>query len=243
MLKYVTFGILIFVVLAIAFVPANLVKRGVESASPDIVLLDPQGTVWDGTARLLARGIELGQASWQTQILPTVTLTPTADWQLKQPNADLHGVASYDLDLVDVTAFGNAELTVLNDWLKIYDISLSGSAELDAVSARWRESTRQIERLDGNLAWSGGRVTYNLGGRLQSTELPPLTATLSTETSGPRVMVFEKDGSIPLIIVNQSSNGFVKIGLTKRFTRLLNTPWPGSDPDHAIVLEVEEQLL
>ena len=243
MLKYILIGILIFLVVAIAYAPASVVKRPVENAAPDVVLLEPRGTIWDGQADLLAKGVAIGKLNWQTHLLATLTLTPAADWQLNNNAAALHGTAGYDFGQAEIVANGEADVSLLNDWLNAYDIFLTGDVTLDKVSVELATMAKRIDHLAGDIHWTGGQVRYNMGGLLQSATLPPMTVSLTTAAGEPRAVLYAQGDATPLIIVNQTTNGFVKIGMTKRFTRLLNKPWPGSDPDHVVVLEVEEQLL
>jgi hypothetical protein len=91
----------------------------------------------------------------------------------------------------------------------------------------------------GTASWSGGYVRYRLSGQSYSGDLPPLEAALG---DGLEAYVYPVQEQTPLIRAQLLSNGFAKIGITRLLTRLLNNPWPGSDADHEVVLEVEEQL-
>lgn len=91
----------------------------------------------------------------------------------------------------------------------------------------------------GSLSWPGGDVRYRLSGQEYRGILPPLIATLG---DGLEVYIYKEKGQTPLLIAQMLNNGFVKIGITRLLTRLLNNPWPGSDVDHEVVLEVEEQI-
>ena len=68
-------------------------------------------------------------------------------------------------------------------------------------------------------------------------------AQLSTTNQHPTADIYAQGEPIRLMQAQITPDGFIKIGISKMFTKVLNRPWPGSDPDHAIVLEVEEQLL
>ena len=59
---------------------------------------------------------------------------------------------------------------------------------------------------------------------------------------GPVAVAYATGESTPLLQAALTGNGFARIGVTKYLTRLLGQPWPGGDPDHAVVLEVEEQV-
>jgi hypothetical protein len=91
----------------------------------------------------------------------------------------------------------------------------------------------------GEISWSGGTVRYTLSGQSSSSTLPPLIAYLG---DGVEAVVFAQNAQTPLIKAELLDNGFAKIGITKLLTKILDNPWPGSDPDHAVVLEVEEQV-
>ena len=69
--------------------------------------------------------------------------------------------------------------------------------------------------------------------------LPPLVAYLG---EGAEATVFAQNGQTPLIKAELQDNGFAKVGITRLLTKMLDNPWPGSEPDHAVVLEVEEQV-
>ena len=89
------------------------------------------------------------------------------------------------------------------------------------------------------VTWSGGQVRYILSGRSSTSILPPLVAYLG---EGAEATVFAQNGQTPLIKAELLDNGFAKVGITRLLTKMLDNPWPGSEPDHAVVLEVEEQV-
>lgn len=59
---------------------------------------------------------------------------------------------------------------------------------------------------------------------------------------GAEAVVFAAGGQTPLLQAQLQDDGFAKVGVTKLLTKMLNRPWPGSDADHEVVLEVEEQV-
>ena len=59
---------------------------------------------------------------------------------------------------------------------------------------------------------------------------------------GPTAVAFADGDTTPLLHAELKTNGFARIGVTKYLTKMAGNPWPGGDPDHAIVLEVEEQV-
>ena len=114
---------------------------------------------------------------------------------------------------------------------------LSGEFTLDAVEFTFAGGLP--EQAGGEVRWTGGPVTYTLAGETSTENLPELTARLGP---GPEAVVLPRGAATPLLKLELLDNGFAKIGVTKRLTKMLNTPWPGADPDDAVVLEVEEQV-
>jgi hypothetical protein len=47
---------------------------------------------------------------------------------------------------------------------------------------------------------------------------------------------------MPLMLGKVAQDGMATVGITKQFTKMLGEPWPGGEPDHAVVLEVGEKL-
>ena len=58
----------------------------------------------------------------------------------------------------------------------------------------------------------------------------------------PQLQVLNAEDGALLITGRLTPSGSAAIGITRGFTKLAGQPWPGSDPDHTVVLEVEEQL-
>ena len=121
-------------------------------------------------------------------------------------------------------------------------MAVPGTITLNGVEIGIDVNSQFVNAADGYLEWSGGQVRYILSGILSESFLPKMRANLSAPEQKPTAEVFAEGEPIRLMQAQVTDNGFVKIGITKMFTKLLNRPWPGSDPDHAVVLEVEEQL-
>ncbi len=242
MKRYLIAGIVLFFGFAIAFAPAGLVDRGVESV-PGIDLVDTRGTVWNGQAQMLLEGQPLGVVNWQFQPLSVLRAAPGYAWQLNRVDMQLTGTAAANPSAVALDLRGGLAAAAFNDWLRTYDIRVSGDLEIMDISATVAHGSRVPERLEGQINWSGGNVLYTLSGLVREVQMPPLTAYLDIDEAGlPEAVVYTPGDDTPLIIARVGTDGFAKIGITKLFTKLVQNPYPGSDPDHAIVLEVEEQI-
>ncbi len=242
MKKYLLIGLLVFLGVMVVFAPAGLIDRALEQ-TPALDMVDARGTVWMGQGQILSQGVTLGHLTWDFQPASLLSLSPTYAWQLNENTTRLSGTASSDGQIATITSLGQVDADYLNQWLSAYDIELTGVIDVDIETLELILDPSQLRDARGELAWSGGLVRYTLSGRLSEADLPPLTAYLQNESEGPQAVVYAQGNQTPLLFASQGAEGFIKIGITKMFTKLLNNPWPGSDPDHAIVLEVEQQLL
>ncbi|MEM7097056.1 MAG: type II secretion system protein N [Pseudomonadota bacterium] len=241
MLKYTLLLLIVFLICLAAFAPASLLDRALQNAQ-GVDLVNPRGTVWSGQAGIVVAGAQRGVASWSVRPLSVLTFNPTADWRIEDVSLNLEGWASTvgEHHSLDVQGLIGAE--VINEWLRKYYIYLEG--EFSVQPTQLSVSGTQVTKLEGQIDWTGGVVRYRLSGVLHETNLPPLTAYLDQDTqANPIATVYAQGNSTPLLFATLSEDGFAKVSMTKLFTKLLNNPWPGSDPDSTIVLEVEEKII
>ena len=232
---------MIVIVCLVAFAPASLLDRAVRDIS-EVDLLNPRGSVWQGQAALVVTGAQRGNLHWAIQPLTIATGHPTFEWQLKDPQIDLQGTAGSGFSEQSLTVQGHIAAQLLNEWLSRYLIRIEGDVQIQPTQLKL-EQPHQVQLLDGQIDWAGGLVRYTLSGILHETTLPPLTAYLDQNTQAQAVAtVYTQGGSTPLLMATLSEDGFAKVGMTKLFTKLLKNPWPGSDPDSTVVLEVEEKI-
>jgi hypothetical protein len=229
-------GILLFLAFAVVFAPAGLLRPVLERTD-QVALLQPSGTLWSGQGRLLAAGRPLGTISWR--FAPVTILQGSLGYHVRLASSeiDVYGSVSASPSTASANADGRVEAAFVNQWLAAYDMALSGEFQLEDVTLGLADGL--LQRTGGTVTWSGGPVRYVLSGRASAADLPPLVGYLG---EGPEAVVFAQGGQTPLLRIELAADGFVKVGVTKLLTRMLNAPWPGSDPDHAVVLEVEQQL-
>lgn len=259
MKRYILLGVLIFAIVAISFAPAGIIPR-LLSTNPDLDMVDARGTLWRGQGQLIAAGgFQIGTIHWDFKPTSLLTAMPEYAWQLDNPSIKLSGTAASRGQVLYIDALGDLETHLVNDFIQRYDMRIEGHFNIDLNDVVAQLDNQQLKAGRGEVHWTGGGVTYQLSGRLYQATLPPMVAYLETLTpeqgtdsalvmaqpSPPRVqmVVFAQGNETPLMFSHQTNGGFVKVGITKLFTKLLNNPWPGSDPDQAIVLEVEERLL
>ncbi len=260
-MKYLLVGIFSVLLCAIIFAPASLIKQGFE-ANTTIRMTNVRGSLWHGSAKLGLPGsgqtAELGDLEWNFAPRGLLSLCITYDIHVRSGTDQFDGRVCRATKNVRIEGDLRLHSTNLNRVLKKYDINLSGVLELDALllvfdpAVRLEGGLPQIADISAQMHWSGGPVQYRLSGINYALGLPALEGDLSFENNKTYMRVFEQGTSgitrgpnaqIALILGNLDQKGWVSVGITKKFTKLLNQPWPGSEPDHAVVLEVQEKLL
>lgn len=237
MRKIVLIGILAFVAFAIMLAPAGLVSRALREI-PGAGLISTSGTLWHGRGELMVGGHDIGNLSWQIRPGAVIRGKLAYDLVLGSAEDQLSGHAELGLRRTfSVIASGIVSANLVNKFLAPYDMMISGDLRLGDAGMMVTDGVP--DGASGTVTWNGGHVRYVLAGQAWASDLPPLVARLG---AGPVATVFETDRDTPLMKVELLENGFARVGISKRLTRLVDNPWPGSDPDDAFVLEVEQQV-
>jgi hypothetical protein len=229
-------GCAVFLLLLISQAPASLLRWAISS-STQATLIGSQGTLWKGSGELLVAGQTLGILSWDLQGVTILQGKLSYHVTLSSSEQNLTG----ELVLLPSTgvraAEGRIDAVAVNRWLAPYNISLSGQFTLQDVSLMFNSGVP--DSAGGEIQWQGGPISYQLANESSTGSLPPMTAVLGPAAEA---AVFADGEQTPLLKAELQSNGFAKVGVTKLLTKMLNRPWPGSDADHEVVLEVEEQV-
>lgn len=250
MLRTVCILILLVLGFALVFAPATLLRHAIPPDA-NVALSSLSGTLWDGEAVLLIGARNAGRLSWD--FAPVTILQGALGYHLalSGPGQALEADLQLRPARVEAVVNGTAQGSYLNAWLAAYDIQLSGEFSLVDVKiampytlspgAEPRAGPAAANgSAGGRLTWDGGPIRYRLSGQDYSGALPPLEARVG---DGLEVVVYASGNETPLLRAELLANGFVRLGMTRLLTRMLNNPWPGGDADHEVVLEVEEQLL
>ena len=236
MRKAIIAGGLVFLALVIIRLPAGIIHWFVPEGS-QANLLNPQGTLWAGSGELVVQGIATGRLGWNVRPITLLKGRVGYDLSLTGPGTDIDASLEAGLTTTEGTINGVVDGAFVNRWLAPYYIELSGVFTMVGVNLNLEG--RSLAGVDGKLTWDGGPIQYRLSGNVHNSVLPPMTADLGP---GPVAVAYANGESTPLLHAAMGDNGFARIGVTKYLTRILGQPWPGGDPDHAVVLEVEEQV-
>lgn len=194
----------------------------------------------------------MGQLKWQ--LTPSSLLQGKAgadiDMALTAPNGtagggDITGTVAANASQVQLDLAGMVTGNWVSQWLKEYEVTLEGEFTTSNLVAQLDPNQApQTLAANGDLSWSGGLVGYQLGNTLARQRLGPMNAVITGnmgDKEGLSAEVFGQE-TYPLLVLAALPNGHVKVSITQRLTELVGSPWPGSEPDHAFVLVVEQAV-
>ncbi len=236
MARTIAVGVALFLAFLVIRAPAGLIRVFVPEDAP-VGLFELDGTLWHGAGDLVAGGQRVGRLGWSFRPVTLLSAGAGYDLTLTGDQLDLSGRVKAGPGGTTTTLNGEIGAPFVNVWLAPYYIELSGTFMLEDV--RTEATGLRLDDVSGSLSWDGGPISYRLSGKLYRSTLPPLFAALGP---GSVATVYARGDATPLLHAALLENGFARFGVTKYLTRMLGNPWPGGDPDHAVVLEVEEQV-
>ena len=234
-------GLVFFLSFLVIFLPASSIRL-VTNAIPAIDFSTTEGSIWNGNGRLRISKLYVGLLRWSVDPVQLVFGKLAFEWVLEDQSHTFGGSATIRLGGMAFSFDGLIEAETINRVLAAYNMNLNGTLHLRSVKATINKSEDQI-RIQGDMRWDGGTVQYRMSNQRFQTELPALLGELQMVEGVPSMTVRSETDNTPLIRARLDNDGWVHIGITKRFTRLIGQPWQGNEPDPAIVMEVSEKLL
>jgi len=239
-LRLILFGILTFLLCAVAFAPASLVRYAIPRDGV-VTVAAPTGTLWRGSGELGVAGTPVGTIDWSFAPGALLGANLGYDVAVKGDHVELTGRVSAGLSSARGELGGTFDTALLADTLARYDLRIPGSIAVDRLEIGGAYGAR-LPQTRGELKWSGGAIDYALSGREHHVTLPPLVGFVDSSSGQPEISVYQVNDKMPLLLARITQDGLATVGITKQFTKMLGDPWPGSEPDHAVVLEVGEKL-
>ena len=236
-MRTVAVGILAFALFCAALAPAGLFAILIERFG-GASLTATAGTIWSGSGALRLKGLGLGRLHWSFEPVTLAQLAPGYTWRLTGDGLNLRGRMALPTAAIELSASGEVAAAAVNTGLAAYDIRLDGTLDIEGLDAT--VTVGSLKRLEGGGRWSGGAVSYALGGRSHTALLPPMR--LEAQSVPVKARGFAEAGNTLLIEAEIMEGGYVKIGVTRRLLQLLNQPWAGSGAADEIVVSVEEAV-
>jgi general secretion pathway protein N len=240
-LGLVLLAVIGFLMLIVVAAPAGLAARILEVADGPVRLAAPAGRLWAGSGDLYLEGQALGRLRWtllkgrllEARLAFTVDLAAPGH----QGQAELALAPNGTLNVS--RAEGEVREATLDALLEPYAIEPSGSIRFRDGSARVVDRRLATASADGR--WSGGPVSYRLGGQVWRERFPPLDATLRAEEGRPLLVVRDPQGE-ELLDLALERDGWAQIRIRYRFVALAGFPWPDAPSPETVVLELAEQI-
>ena len=234
-------GLVFFLSFLVIFLPASSIRL-VTNAIPAIDFSTTEGSIWNGNGRMRISKLYVGLLRWSVDPVQLVFGKLAFEWVLEDQSHTFGGSATIRLGGMAFSFDGLIKAETINRVLAAYNMNLNGTLHLRSVKATINKSEDQI-RIQGDMRWDGGTVQYRMSNQRFQTELPALLGELQMVEGVPSMTVRSETDNTPLLRARLDNDGWVHIGITKRFTRLIGQPWQGNEPDPAIVMEVSEKLL
>ncbi len=239
------------VVLVVAMLPARTVARAAADID-GLVLLGVRGAWWNGQAHVVYHGFEAGRFAWTLRPSRLLVGELRVDWRLSHASRNLSGSAALGLAGRELAVAGVLDAASVNQVLGPYDMNVNGTFD---VSDLWLRTGRE-PGAGGAVRWTGGRTVYRLSGRTYDVEMPVMFGRLAavagateradgrnSETPKDFVLSVFDEHDTALVTARLAADGWLHIGVTRRFTVLADNPWPGTSADDAVVVTVSEQVL
>jgi len=239
MVRYIAAGVVLFLVFCIAMAPAGLLRHATSDV-PGLELIGTAGTVWSGRGGLVVQGEKVGEASWSFKPLELLSLQLGWDVQFTGRDAELTGAIGFSPGTFRANASGVIGEEALNYSLKQWDVQVAGAVSVQSIDAVWQ--AQQLTGLDGRLFWPGGPVSWFMDGHNAAATLPAMTGQLGQSAGALSGLILPDQGQTPVAQIELSPDGTFSLKISKLLTRLLGKPWPGSDPDHVIVIEMVDKV-
>lgn len=241
MARHLLIGFAILLGVGFYTAPATLFPFVIGGDSP-LRLTEAKGSLWTGESAVVFNGWSIGQLHWS--FAPRTLLDGAIGfrWLLEGTEYEASGQMKINFNRWSVVATGALHSGAIRKILKPYYIDAGGHLTITKLDA-YGTYNNPSPTYWGTLNWTGGEVHYQLSTRKYKTTLPPLIASIETINGEPTLIANAQGDELPLLIMKLNHEGWVNLGITKEFMKIVGQQWRGKEPKHAIVLEVAEQLL
>lgn len=249
---YIALGIIIFIAVVVANLPAKLLFDAVESSltgNTVIKFSEAEGSVWKGRLGLEYAGINL-----------------TVDWDILQMQILLGRLAA-DVSVTDLDSSSDSRVTgkvfssllssagfyavnggvsaVLLNRLAKNQFSMEQNIALDALTITYQN--QQFTAAAGEITWPGGRIGYEDPNRgQQQVVLPALKVTLEADDGHLLASLMPQGAGEMnrdvLADANIDGEGIATVAVRKRLLDLVGQRWGNVVNPDDVVLEIQQPV-
>ncbi len=218
------------------------IQRWVPKQQLPVQLGAKRGTVWDG-ATLVKHRYFNGQVTWQLYPFKSLFGANFLDLSVRAENGDLQATAS--LEGLDVALIGDlqVDLKMLQPILRKHRIDLGGLLTVRNLSAVIDSRSGLPLTMAGSARWEGGPVSYPLGRKRQTSQMPPLAGLIVQRNDEIVLDVNDEETGKTVMQMQFTQDGVVKIQIRKRLLDLADAPWGGGGSADDIVFKVQQKLI
>lgn len=241
----VLLALAVYIVALLAWVPAGWVWTQFGSSAslpPGVQVQQVSGTLWQGAARVewMRRPVRL---SWSLSWPDVVALRQPVDFTVETPGSRVQGglMLGWPSSVV-VDASGQVQVAEFEDLIRQSGGALlEGEVIIDRL--RVAADDGRLQSATGLGRWPGGQVSWPMGDSRQSTDFPPMQATLADTTRGVLLTIAEEGSAEPAADATLSLDGMMAIRVYKRMVDLAGQQWSASAAPGDVIFQVQQPLL
>lgn len=238
-------GLLIYLAALIVLLPAGWVWQWVSpqvNVPPQIKINQVSGQLWNGAAGFTFAGRPL-RLSWDIEAPSLLGLTFPLAFSLNSAQSDLDGRLSLSWpDDANLTAHGQVRVREFEDLIRRSGgAMLAGDVVIERLELEWIDG--EFGDGQGLARWSGGDVTWPMGGGIQSADFPPMEATLNAAAGRVSMAILQQGESEPAANADIFPDGMLEIRVYKRMIDLAGQSWSGAASPGDVIFRVRQPLL
>lgn len=238
-------GLLVYLITLVILLPAGWAWQWVSphvTVPPQIKVNQVSGRLWSGAAGFTFAGRPL-RLSWGLEMPAFRNLTLPLSFSLDSEQSTLNGRLALSWpDSANLAARGRVRVREFEDLIqRSGGAMLAGDVVIERLALEWIDG--EFGDGQGLARWSGGEVTWPMGGGVQSADFPPMEATLDAAAGRMSLAILQQGESEPAANADVFPDGMLEIRVYKRMVDLAGQSWSGAAGPGDVIFRVRQPLL
>lgn len=238
-------GLLVYFVALVFLLPAGWAWQWLSpqvKLPPQVTINQVSGQLWEGAAGFTFAGRPL-RLSWNIETPSLLDLTLPLSFSLNSAQSEVDGRLSLSWpDDATLTARGHVRVREFEDLIRRSGgAMLTGDVVIERLDLEWIDG--EFGDGQGLARWSGGEVTWPVGGGVQSADFPPMEATLNAAAGRMSMAILQQGESEPAANADIFPDGMLEIRVYKRMIDLAGQSWSGAASPGDVIFRVRQPLL